>query len=179
MFFGLFRKSNVLAPGGAFDPGKHLCRSDFLVHSWGIEIKVKWSKTLQYRERSLSVPIPFIPGNKLCPATAVIRAFKLSREAHASGPAFVFPVLHGLVALCYPRFISMLRDFLVRLGLNPKQYAGHSFRRGGATFALQAGIPIDVIMTQGDWKSDAYKAYIDVPLSYKASCLAKVALLRP
>jgi hypothetical protein len=173
--FGLFRKSNVLCPSGIFIPSKHLCRADFLVHTWGIEITVKWSKTIQCRERKLSVPIPYIPGHPLCPVSAVIQAFQLSQGAPGLGPAFIYPAMHGFESLRYPRFIKMLRDFLTRLGLNPKQYAGHSFRRGGATFALQAGIPSDIIMQLGDWKSDAYRAYLEVPLHFKAACVSKVA----
>ena len=72
LFFGMLRKSNVLCPSLAFNPSKHLCRSDFFVHPWGLEIKIRWSKTIQFRDRCLSVPLPFLPGNKLCPATAVI-----------------------------------------------------------------------------------------------------------
>jgi len=37
----------------------------------------------------------------------------------------------------------------------------HSFRRGGATWALSSGVPGEVIKVMGDWKSSAYLAYID------------------
>ena len=33
----------------------------------------------------------------------------------------------------------------------PTQYLGHSFRRGGATFALECGVAPDLIKSQGDW----------------------------
>jgi integrase len=179
MFFGLFRKSNVLAPGGVFDPQKNLCRSDFFLHHWGLEIRVRWSKTIQNKERSLSVPIPYIMGHSLCPASAVIKAFNLTRSAPRDGPAFVYPVMQGVEPLRYPRFLKLLRHYLGRLGLASGQYAGHSFRRGGATLALQAGIPGDIIMQLGDWKSDAYRLYLDVPLEFKASCIARVAKALP
>lgn len=45
-------------------------------------------------------------------------------------------------------------------------FSSHSFRRGGATFALSLGIPGEIIKLWGDWKSTAYLAYIDqVPQS--------------
>lgn len=33
--------------------------------------------------------------------------------------------------------------------------SGHSFRRGGASFALACGVSTDLIQSQGDWRSDA------------------------
>ena len=57
----------------------------------------------------------------------------------------------------------MLRIFLYQLSLDASQYAGHSFRRGGASFAHQAGLPVDRIKLLGDWKSDAVLLYLAVP----------------
>ena len=179
MFFGLFRKSNVLSPAGSFSPNKHLCRSDLIVHHWGLEVKVRWSKTIQNHERTLSVPIPLIPGHPLCPVTAVIKAFSLSPTAPPVGPAFVVPGLSQLMPLSYPQFVKHLRKLLTRLGLRAQLFAGHSFRRGGASFALQAGLPGDVIMQLGDWRSDAYKLYLDIPLSFKVRCMERLTKALP
>lgn len=41
------------------------------------------------------------------------------------------------------------------------RYTGHSFRRGGATYAFRSGVPGELIQVMGDWKSDAYKRYFD------------------
>ena len=62
---------------------------------------------------------------------------------------------------------------MLRKLLRPdKQFAGHSFRRGGASFALQAGLPTDVIMLFGDWHSDAYRcaSVLQGQLCYAAGC---------
>ncbi|KAI8516561.1 hypothetical protein Bbelb_051420 [Branchiostoma belcheri] len=37
-------------------------------------------------------------------------------------------------------------------------------RRGGATFAFRAGVQVELIRLQGDWRSDAYLLYLKVPL---------------
>jgi hypothetical protein len=58
---------------------------------------------------------------------------------------------------------------LTTLGLKSKDYAGHSFRRGGASWALEAGLSGDVIQILGDWKSDAYRGYLVIPLESKLS----------
>ena len=93
MFFGLFRKSNVLAPVNRFDPAKHLCRSDIIAHPWGLEVIIKWSKTLQFRERNVSVPLPYMKGHPLCPTTAVVHAFSL--QPHYLGQLLLFPLCLG------------------------------------------------------------------------------------
>ena len=60
-----------------------------------------------------------------------------------------------------------LQTFLSSFGLASSQYGSHSFRRGGASFALEAGIPLDVIAVMGDWKSDALYLYLHMPLSQR------------
>uniref|UniRef100_A0A8W8LGR2 Uncharacterized protein n=2 Tax=Magallana TaxID=2171616 RepID=A0A8W8LGR2_MAGGI len=37
----------------------------------------------------------------------------------------------------------------------------------GASFALECGLPPDLIKSQGDWKSDAYQSYLDPSLSFR------------
>lgn len=43
-------------------------------------------------------------------------------------------------------------------------YAGHSFRRGGATSLHMAGIPDSMIRIMGRWKSFAFARYVDTPV---------------
>ena len=56
-------------------------------------------------------------------------------------------------------FVCKLRDHLALLGNNPTLYAGHSFRRGGVTFAYQSGVLIEPIKALGDWRSDTILIY--------------------
>ena len=70
-FFGLFQKSHLLPVSGKlYDPNKQFSRSSFLFYSSGALIKVKWSKTIQFRDRVVSIPLPSIPGSPLCPVRA-------------------------------------------------------------------------------------------------------------
>ena len=116
------------------------------------------------------MPIPFLPGNQLCPAAAVINAFKLCPSAPPCGPAFVYPDFQDPVAIKYVSFMKHLSCLLdTGLGLLTGRFATHSFRPGD--FALQSGIPSDVIMQLGDLHSDAYKIYLDVPRHFKAACV--------
>jgi hypothetical protein len=47
------------------------------------------------------------------------------------------------------------------IGLNSEDFSTHSFRRGFATYAFRLNLPADLIQLMGDWKSDAYKKYIE------------------
>ena len=47
-------------------------------------------------------------------------------------------------------------------GVPRESAAGHSFRRGGATWAFQSGVPEVLVQRQGDWRSGAYKEYIEL-----------------
>ncbi|CAH3118644.1 unnamed protein product, partial [Porites lobata] len=50
----------------------------------------------------------------------------------------------------YNSFVLVLRRHLASLGFDPKLYAGHSFRRGGASFAYHSEVPIELIKALGD-----------------------------
>ena len=40
-----------------------------------------------------------------------------------------------------------------------ERYAGHSFRQGGKTFAMRCGVPVELVMVQGDWKPNTYELF--------------------
>lgn len=66
-FFSFFRKSNLLVPSPPqFNPSKHLCTSDVSFHPMGATLSVRWSKTIQYRQRILHIPLPHITGSPFC-----------------------------------------------------------------------------------------------------------------
>ena len=46
-------------------------------------------------------------------------------------------------------------------GLDKSMYSSHSFRRGSACWALQCGVPGEVVKQMGDWKSSCYNDYLD------------------
>lgn len=45
-------------------------------------------------------------------------------------------------------------------GLDANAFSSHSLRRGGATTAANAGVPLEDIQEHGRWKSDAVRLYI-------------------
>ena len=63
-FFSFFRKSNLLVKSiTSFDSNLHLCRQDATFTEDGVSLAVRWSKTIQYRQRILHIPLPRIPGS--------------------------------------------------------------------------------------------------------------------
>lgn len=174
-FFTFFRKSNIIPPSHSqFSPTKHLSRSDFHFTSWGLIVSVKWSKVIQFRERTLLIPLVSIPSHALCPVHA-LRDFFDTCQAPASSPAFVLPTATGLRSISYSSFTKHLKDLLRLAGLKPDNYSGHSFRRGGATYASSLGIPHELIQLQGDWASTAYLEYLARPLRQRLSLAQRVA----
>lgn len=180
-FFGMFRKSHLLPLSASkFDPSKQLTKADFKVYSWGILITIRWSKTIQFREREVDIPIPCIPRSKLCPVTATNHALSFT-SAPANSQAFNWwdPSSNAVKCLTYSMFISKLKHHLAEIGVNPSNFAGHSFRRGGASFAYQSGVPIELIKALGDWQSDAVLIYLTMPLTIRlnsANMLCKSVL---
>jgi hypothetical protein len=165
-FFAFLRKSNLFYPASGFDKNKHLVRSDFSPTQEGMSIDIKWSKTIQFSQRVHQVVIPSIPGNPLCPVSAVLRCFLLAPNLPGD-PAFSLRVGPVLSPLTYKKFLTVLRSHLESAGFSPSGYAGHSLRRGGASWAFRCGVPGEFIKIQGDWKSEAYQRYLELPLEAK------------
>jgi len=63
--------------------------------------------------------------------------------------------------LLWKDLISCVQTDLNTLGLNTSLYAGHSFRRGGASSAYAAGLSDFEIQQLGQWQSDTFKLYIE------------------
>ena len=161
-FFGMFRKDNItVGKVGAFNPRSNLTRGDFFKQNDMFWIRVKHSKTNQFQERFHWVPLMPVKGSALCPVKAVETALTLNPDAAETEPMFTWkkderaserPMTHS-------NFVKSFKYLVKRAGLTWKSYSGHSFRRGGATFAFNIGADADLIKYVGDWASDAYQRY--------------------
>lgn len=168
-FFGLFRKAHLLPTSGkTFDCSKHFTRMDFQRHEHQYIVHVRWSKTIQFQERTLHIPLVACPTSPLCPVAAIDHAlmFTLSRPPHSQVFGYTSPrgTFHHFT---YKRFMRSLHKVLTELGISSGQFGSHSFRRGGASLALEAGVPLDTISIMGDWKSDSMFLYLHMPLSQR------------
>lgn len=176
-FFLFARKSNMVPPSTRkFNPLKHLCRKDISLCPSGLSILLKWSKTNQSGLRLVQIPVVSIPGSPLCPLAAFTNLVSLIPAA-PKAPAFCLPKHSSKSTKCltHHSFVKHLRKLIAKTGQDPTGYSGHSFRRGGATFAFRAGVPGELIQMQGDWKSEAYLRYLDFSLESKLQVTTRMA----
>jgi hypothetical protein len=117
-FFLFARKSNMVPPSvNAFNCRKHLQRSDIKFNSCGLVVRFKWSKTIQFGERILSIPLTSVPNSVLCPVLACSNMYKMI-PAVASSPAFLVPKNLKFQTLTYSSFIYHLKRLLVLAGID-------------------------------------------------------------
>ena len=167
-FRGLLRKAHVTASDAT------LCRGDITFHKWGMLIHVSKSKTIQFAERIVEIPVTYSPLEELCAVRWTQRHFS-EVPAGKDEPAFRIPHPAGSVPLAYDAYQATLKHICGEAGLDPKEFSSHSLRRGGATFLSLIGASIQEIKQRGDWKSDAVFEYLKAPLSARIADDMKVA----
>ncbi len=165
-FFGFFRKSSVaVATGSLADPELHLRRRDITVDNqrYCLVIKVPKSKTNPYREREDTIYIAGREGSALDPVAAYV-AMLAASPAQPDAPAFGHMTAGRYTPVTHALLVNSTKQYAATLGINPTTVSGHSYRRGGATFAFAAGVPDPLIQWQGLWASLCYRGYIDAPV---------------
>ncbi len=121
-----------------------------------LKLHLKASKTDPFRKG-----VDVVVGrtqDKLCPIAATLAYLAL----RGKGPGFLFQFRDGK-PLTKTRFVDAIRSALATAGLNPKDYAGHSFRIGAATTAHSRGLNDSTIQTLRRWSSSAYLVYMKTP----------------
>ena len=173
-FFLTSRKSNLVPNSPqSFDPSKHLTRADISVHHNHLIVTFRWSKTIQYGQRVISTPVKAIPNSVLCPVRAYSNMVRLI-PAQASQPAFLYPHRSSFIPFSYWQWMTLLKASISKIGLDSALYSTHSFRRGGATFAFESGVPVQAIKVMGDWASEAVNQYIQVPAQVKWAAASRI-----
>ena len=114
----------------------------------GMDVTIRSSKVIQFKERVVLVPIVKASGSILCPCDYL--RYYISR-AGLKPESALFPYT-------YSGFSSKLKKTCEQAGL-VGNYTSHSLRRGSATF-LSSFLPLHVIKTYGDWRSWSVLLYI-------------------
>ena len=171
LFFTLARAGSIL-PTSCNTPTHHFLTKDRLNFSKeGILITLIHTKNIQFGRRRLHIPL-LSSSSKLCPVAAY-QASVSCISHQGSTPAFVFMDRGRVRWLTKAIFIHVFRQLLVSAGISDaKAFTGHSFRRGGASWAFQSGVPGELIQVCGDWASDAYKKYLEFSMQNKISLAA-------
>ena len=132
-FFGLFRKSHLLpVSSGKYTVCKHFCKADFIPFSGGYLVRVRWSKTIQFHQREVFIPLVRIPGSPLCPVTAISHAFSLCAADPPEAAAFSWRASFGpsTCIFTYRRFMRLFRIFCRRRGTRRPHMAPILFEGG-------------------------------------------------
>jgi hypothetical protein len=169
-YFLMLRKDNVtVQKATAINDGAHLRLGDFRPTNgtWTdppgtiqtVIVTIRRSKTNQFQNREHTVALCAIPGHILCPVEACRRVFVHTMLLPLSTPAFQVMTPGGNTALTHEVFVGLLHGLLTDMGLDPKAFSGHSFRRGGATLAFRLVNDEALVAHHGDWASIAVRVY--------------------
>lgn len=164
-FYAFLRKSSLLPKGTQRDQ-HYLCYRDvkFLPKEDLVVLTIRHSKTIQFGQRVLTIPLSAHSRKELCPVKALqIMLDRLSSAPIPDAPLFAYVRDSGVVdTLTYVSFGKCLKSTVAAAGYPASDYSGHSFRRGGCSFAFQLGLPAALIKLRGDWRSNAYERYITI-----------------
>ena len=123
-----------------------------------MSIQVKISKTGPFRNgHTILIGKTNQP---ICP----VKAMKMYLVTRTNTPGPLFQYQSGS-PLTNDALTSETRSLLAMSGVNPMQYAGHSYRIRAATTVASVGLLPLLIKTLGRWTSDCYERYIRCPYS--------------
>ena len=178
LFFTLARLGCVLPPSHKFKDVQRILTKDRINFcSQGLVVTFLHTKTIQFGRKRLHIPLLSL-NSILCPVMAYSNSLKVL-ESHDFIPAFVFTEKSKLQWLTKGLFIRTFRSVSSRFAEDVSSFTGHSFRRGGASWAFQSGVPGELIQVMGDWVSDAYKNYLEFTLENKMQLAALFSLRLP
>ena len=143
----------------------------------GVKITVKRSKTDQYGEGMVKA-IPHFNNSLYCPVATLQRWLNISKIK--KGPLFR-RFLKGSVLsdkrLTDQSIALIIKNYLVKAGIDCSNYSGHSLRSGFATSAAEAGAEERSIMNMTGHKStEMVRRYIKEANLFKNNALNKIKL---
>ena len=121
-FFGFLRISN-LAPHSLsqFDPSRHLTPADIVFKQSTMTVALKWSKTIQTRDRVHTIVLPKLGSSILCPVNALKRALAVYTPGQ-NDPLFQVFTSNGLQVVTESRLRKVLSRLNVKLGLDSHHF---------------------------------------------------------
>ena len=159
-FFWFLRLSNI-APHSltSFDSSHHLCAGDLIFTKHFLKVVIKWTKTIQARDKVHLLTLPRSKGSRLCPYTACRQALRLYAPGE-NDPLFQYKTGSTWVVLTDTRIRKFLSKINTKLGFPRNYFTFHAFRRSGATLAYKSQVSVQHIKDHGSWTSDCVWSYI-------------------
>ena len=169
-FRALLRKQQVT------ESDAMLTREDITFYKWGLMVRVRKSKTIQFKQKELLIPITKVKDDRLC-AVSWVKKHIEEMKAPPSAPLFLVPGPLGPRPQTYKMYQDTLDLVCDRAGLKVADFSSHSLRRGGSTFLGMIGVSLEEIRTRGDWSSDCVMQYLKTPLDERVHQDLRVAAL--
>ncbi len=166
-FSGGFRRNEIVSLD--FDD------LDFVTE--GVKINLKRSKTDQYGEGTIK-GLPYFENSQYCPVISIQKWIKISKIN--SGPLFR-RFKKGLNLsenrLTDQTVALLIKEYLQLIGIDSKNYSGHSLRSGFATSAAESGVEERSIMAMTGHKStEMVRRYIKEANLFKNNALNKIKI---
>ena len=141
----------------------------------GLKITLKKSKTDQFSE-GFTKGIPHFENSLYCPVNNLKRWLNISKIK--KGPIFTkFSKGSKItnIRLSDQSVALIIKEYLIKSGINSENYSGHSLRSGFATSAAEAGAEERSIMAMTGHKStDMVRRYIKEANLFKNNALNKI-----
>ena len=173
-FRTLLRKSNVL-PDATGKLHHVIRRSDLEFHQWGILVHVRSSKTVQFEEYIMDIPINTVSDKAFCVVSLIKDHFSVF-PAPGDSPLFLRNTAHGVAPVLYGDLLLFIKKLASDVGLDQSKYGSHSMRRSGAGFLHDLKVPLTDIMTLGNWSSMSVLSYLVTPEPRKHAIQGAVGL---
>ena len=160
---GMRRSQDLLVPSARrADPYTMLCKGDVVTSVIDGRRRailfIKRGKTDQTGEGTM-VPFEELAEDDkdICPVTMIFDW--LDRDISHLNARDPFLADDRDKPLTYKTFSKFLKLGVEELGFDPKSYAPHCMRSGGATAAFAAGVDMELIKQRGNWRSSAVLRY--------------------
>ena len=143
----------------------------------GLKIKLRRSKTDQFGE-GFTKALPYFDNSQYCPVVSLKKWIEISKIR--SGP--VFRRLSKGSKLSENRLTDqtvalLIKQYLQLIGIDSKNYSGHSLRSGFATSAAESGVEERNIMAMTGHKStEMVRRYIKEANLFKNNALNKIKI---
>ena len=162
VFRSLLRKSNLVV---SHSTDCHVLRwSSLRFFPWGVLITISSTETIQFGQRTITLPITYAHGSPLCAVYWLQRHLLDVPSSDPNAPLFL--VRRGQVnsPLSYATVLNYLKTLLRRVGKDEQRTGLHSLRRSGAAYMHSIGLTLEDIRQAGDWQSLAALIYLAKPL---------------
>ena len=173
--FTLFLRKSNLVPETiqGFNKQEQLTVEDVWCGKNLMMVEIKWSKTLQARDRELLLPLIPAKTPQLCAVRWIKYLLNHRKKVSVGQPLFAYYSGGQLIPLTYEKLSGRLKAWVSKTGRQGERFTLHRLRRGGANQALTVGIAGEDLQLMGDWKSRAYMEYLDLTLECKLTNMVR------